>query len=130
MRQVKGNLIFFSVFQKGIDYDVNVENSLNVYQELRDRKVDVIRYLGKYKGEQELSFCINANDWDNVLDLVMDSKQESVLFVTGDRNATLIYMGNKSPQKLGKFKKVPYDVAVEVDNWSYNPTNKTFFIVE
>jgi hypothetical protein len=130
MRQINANLIFFSVWQNELDYDINVENSLNVFQLLKERGIEVVRYLGKYKGQQELSFCINANDWDNVIDLVEESKQESVLFVSGDRHATLIFMDNRKPQKLGTFKKVPSEYALELDAWSYNPTNKTFFIVE
>ena len=129
MQAQRDSLIFFSVFQNDVDFNINVENSLNYYEQLKEQ-IDVVRYLGKYKGVKEMSFCINAKDWDKVKDIVGVTKQESILHVSGDRDATLIYMDKRPDAMIGKFKAIDWtQLENRVEDYSYNPFNQQYFAV-
>ena len=82
---------------------------------------------GVYKGVSEDSFLVSVVDTPleeaALKILARDFNQESILYVDGNRNATLIFVdfNNESKQLLkGKFQAVPDHVAKQLENTTFD----------
>lgn len=87
---------------------------------------------GCYKGELENSYVILADETTRkaVLALAKVYAQESVLYLDATRNATLLRPACFSPPKyIGQFISVPKVVALEQENYTYDPNTDKYYII-
>lgn len=84
---------------------------------------------GVYKGDKELSYIIEVDDnLDTIQALSNKHKQECVLYLDNQREAYLIYPDG-SKEYIGSFVSASKALAIQQDNYTYNPETDTYYIV-
>lgn len=85
---------------------------------------------GSYKGQTEASYIVDASLLDNVLGLAKAHRQESILILDQDRNASLYYVKSGLNTPIGRLVPASEAVALSKEAWSYRPDLNTYYIVE
>jgi hypothetical protein len=125
--EIKKSFVIISAERFTNTIEENKKNHLELMTQLKKDKFSIKEVEGVYHGTSEKSILVILNNKWLFTDLgylknyasIFD--QESILFVDGDRNATLIFM--KKPwleEKLGKFISVSKGIATQMSNYTFD----------
>lgn len=137
MREIRKELPAFyviSAFQSGKDEESNRAAHGQLLEELRARGFDAKEVQGCYKGQKELAMLMLANDahiHHVIMNLACRYGQESVLFVSQDRNGFLWFTDEKTPvEYLGTWQEIPSPFHLTRDAWTQDLKTGLFYVVE
>ena len=125
--EIKKSFVIISAERFDKTVEENKKSHLELMTQLKKDKFLIKEIEGVYRGTSEKSILVILNkkwlftDLGYLKNYASIFDQESILFVDGDRNATLIFM--KKPwleEKLGKFIAVPKGVATQMSNYTFD----------
>jgi hypothetical protein len=135
MREIiKGREFVIISACKGIDKDTDIDNTILLEDDLIRRGLAYKLTEGCYKGILEESFYVEINRTKDfgliaALDLATKYKQESVLYVNDEREASLHYTEDfKRVDHLGTFTQVSETEAQLENSYTYDLENDGFYI--
>lgn len=104
-----------------------------------DHSIGFKELRGCYKGEQEISFIVNAKHLPFIETTGWLEGQESILHLSGmkrtgaahsfARRAILKYLDGRPDDELGWFNRAYGDVPSKHENWTLDTTDGTYWIV-
>ena len=124
MKEVKRKCIILSAELSQYSADTNKHNSNVLEKMFINYDMPYKTLIGCYKSKNEASFLVEYNtniERDLLLEWSKTMGQESVLLLDQDRNASLLNLQTDKENKLGKLRNISFDVAKELDAWSYCP---------
>lgn len=113
----------FSAFTTTQSKETNEARTQFLARQLNALGVDWSNVTGSYKGAEEVSFLAllpggdGSDEFWRILKLLKAYEQESLLYVDGQRCATLVYADGHSV-KVGRFFAVPEPIALAGDGWT------------
>ncbi len=88
---------------------------------------------GRYKGKDERSYLISREQYDvieyDLLALLREYDQESILYVDERRRAYLHYLDTDLQQPIGTFMRAHPVVALQKDSYTFVPSTGAYYIV-
>lgn len=118
------------------------DNSLltaELEDDLINSRLPFKRVLGAYYGREERTFAVVLStdsevadkQYARLLELANQYNQESILYLSRDRHATLHYTKPNTPRTaLGRFKPVSKEHALQCHSWTYDVDQDTYFTTE
>ena len=125
--EIKKSFVIISAERFDKTVEENKKSHLELMTQLKKDKFEIKEVDGVYHGTSEKSILVILNkkwlytDLGYLKNYASIFDQESILFVDGDRNATLLFM--KKPwleEKLGKFIAVPKGIATQMSSYTYD----------
>ena len=125
--EIKKSFVIISAERFTNTIEENKKNHLELMTQLKKDKFSIKEVDGVYHGTSEKSILVILNkkwlytDLGYLKNYASIFDQESILFVDGDRNATLLFM--KKPwleEKLGKFISVSKGIATQMSNYTFD----------
>lgn len=125
-------LVILSAYTDNRDEFANTLNHRELERQIKNNlKLEYGVVDGSYKGKQEKAILVEyaaEEDFQLLIRLAKFYRQESVLAISKDREATLLFMDTHNFEKLGKLEAVPELVAKQQDAWT-RTKNGQYYIV-
>lgn len=128
MKDLKQPIVIFSAYQKANTDVENLTSHNEAIAFLKEYKVAYTEVDGCYKGVQEKSIMLFADDEYVAFSLAVQYNQESYLFSDADRSTFLKERPNANGTYIGTLKGVSKAEAIKQDNWSL--IDNKYFITE
>lgn len=105
--------------------------SNKVFVTLTKLDIDFKFLNGHYKGSDEVSILVAANDTTKelVTEICKDYKQDCFLFLDEDRNSFYIEPDSQKSVYIGKFKSINKMALKGLDYWTFDPEGNTYWAV-
>lgn len=111
--------------------ELNLDRIEDERQILKDHGLVFKACLGSYKGKVSPSYLVvitKDSDLNICMNLAKTYNQESILYVTSDRDAGLIYINSDEVESLGKFKRVSKQDAESSDAYTYDLSTNQYYM--
>lgn len=122
--------IIMSAHLSSLSADENAQRAIAMEQWLQAKGYPFKPVTGVYKGTHELSFVVpfvSPDDFDALYSLAIRAYgQESILYVDANGYATLISRDKETG--LGMFRNVPEHVAKELDGYTFDPSEGSYYV--
>jgi hypothetical protein len=119
---------------KGEDFSEDYENTEELACEIAKLGFPHKQVKGCYNGDIENSFYVElpkgVSDFADLHELARSFDQESILNISEDRQASLIFIKTGESKSIGTFKQVSESEALNNGSYTYDPVNKGFYICE
>lgn len=130
MRDLKPNVLIFSVFQKSQSESVNQKVHAMILAEMQKSALPVIELQGRYNGVNESSILIQGFEHrETVQRLCREFNQECYLESHNDRATFLVYPNGKT-ESIGTLTNVSKDEAIQNGSYSFNAIADAYFITK
>ena len=126
MRQVKPEILIFSVYQAGRRDDSNQDNHQCIVNRLTQLNIGHKVLDGVYQNQTEKSILVSADRIDMVQNLCQQFGQECYLRSDSERNTFLVYP-NGTEKRIGTLKRVSKEDALKLDGYSIDNTDGSFW---
>lgn len=128
MRDLKPNILIFSVFQSKLSQALNHDTHREVLTALKGAGLPVIELQGQYNGSPEMSILIQGFEHRATVErLCQKFNQECYLESHNDR-ATFLVFPNGDRQSIGTLVAVSKAEAEAHGSFSYNPIADQHFV--
>ena len=125
--EVKKPFVIISAENANESKEVNAKKHNELMAQLKRDKFSIKEVEGVYHGTKEKSILVVLNQKWLAVELATFKNyaaifnQESILFVDGERNASLLFPYNKeNSEKLGKFIAVSKGIAIQMSNYTFD----------
>jgi hypothetical protein len=119
-------MIILSANKQDLTMSENMLRTQHLFNILNKQYVVLAKNIGSYLNEQEMSFTVDSNDINSLLEIAKLFNQESILHVNADNIATLHFTTGNS-LILGTFEETD-DVSGH-DGWTHDLDNNRLFII-
>ena len=125
--ETKKPFVIISAENANESKEVNAKKHNELMAQLKKDKFSIKEVEGVYHGTKEKSILVVLNQKWLAVELATFKNyaaifnQESILFVDGERNASLLFPYNKeNSEKLGKFIAVSKGIAIQMSNYTFD----------
>jgi len=122
--------ILFSSDVSGHNTLADIINVSSIVSDLQRKEILFKQLLGKWRGNLEGAFLVNASHRDEVLELADKYNQTHVLYVDDRRSAYLITVADGRQEFIGTFTRVDKDFALCQDTYTYDPQHDQYWCVK
>lgn len=126
---ISKNVLVFSVWQASKTQRTNIENTLKIVEVLSlNQQNEFFTVVGHYNNKTEISFVVKNTLLNKALvwGLARKFHQESVLEVSEQKEASLVFLDQLTPEKLaGSWQACSARLAKKLGSSSYEPLSNT-----
>jgi hypothetical protein len=127
MRHLLPEFTVVSVYQLDEDRLTNLENHQKVISYLKENNITHLEAVGSYKGNEERSIVIFGSESKFTADMIAGYYcQESYLYCDQDRNASLVFEGEKFLE-LGTWKEISSEDTKSLEAWTKIPSTGKYY---
>lgn len=127
MREQHEKVVIFSVEKADLTKAENTARNVEILSVLYFNKVPYKVLEGRWFDEKEVAFLIPEDRFFLEAPLFKKFDQDAYLLLDIDREAFLIYPDGRK-ESIGYFKEIDKTIALKKDAYTYDPTEKKYYI--